>query len=53
MKCKFCDEHKNLLFHVYDNRANSDFLVCALHWNKLYLQELTDQLAENKELEGT
>ncbi|MEM2759334.1 MAG: hypothetical protein QXU32_05265 [Nitrososphaerales archaeon] len=50
-KCEFCDDYRRILFYVYDNVANSDHLVCALHLNKLYFDELSDQLMKNREFE--
>jgi hypothetical protein len=50
MVCKFCGESRNFLFYVYDDKIGSDLLVCAVHWNKLYFEELEDQLVQNDEL---
>ena len=51
MKCKLCGEERDFLLYVYDNNTGSDFLVCATHWNKLYFEELTEQLERNERLE--
>jgi hypothetical protein len=52
MVCKFCGEKRDFLFSVYDTETDSHFLVCAMHWNKFYFEELTDQLVQNEELKG-